>query len=105
MLTNRPLSGQSARAAMVPAKRIRKLNTTINVQLVDGQEVFGRYEDRIASQPPSPDLAPPARPVRLMHSRDAADTKEEWSAPRLLSSSWRGGPLLGRSGSVTAVVR
>jgi hypothetical protein len=33
---NHPLSVQGARTAVLPLKRVRKLTTTINVQMVDG---------------------------------------------------------------------
>jgi len=55
---NRPLSAQAARAAVGPAKRIQKLSTTINVQIVDGQEVFGRHADSMPSQPLLAGFAP-----------------------------------------------
>jgi hypothetical protein len=30
---------------MLPAERVQKLSTSMNVELMDGQEVFGRYAD------------------------------------------------------------
>ena len=33
----------------MPATRIQKDGTTINVQIVDGQEVFGQHMDRIVN--------------------------------------------------------
>jgi hypothetical protein len=41
-----PLFRQGAMAAMVPVKRIRKLSTTINVEFVVRQKIFGRHEQR-----------------------------------------------------------
>jgi hypothetical protein len=38
---------------MLPAERVQKLSTSMNVELIDGQEVFGRYADGVASQPHS----------------------------------------------------
>jgi hypothetical protein len=34
---------------MLAATRIRKVGTTINVQIVEGQEVFRQYADRIVN--------------------------------------------------------
>jgi hypothetical protein len=36
---------------MLPALRVRKLNTEMSVELVAGQEVFGRHADGVTSQP------------------------------------------------------
>ena len=45
----RPLNRQDARAARLPGTRIRKAGTTINVQMVDSQEVFRQHADRIVN--------------------------------------------------------
>jgi hypothetical protein len=54
-LTNsiRPLSGHHTSVVILPVERVRKLSASMNVELVDGQEVFGRHADEITSQPPS----------------------------------------------------
>jgi hypothetical protein len=36
---------------MLPAERAQKLSPSMNVELVAGQEVFGRYADGVTSQP------------------------------------------------------
>jgi hypothetical protein len=41
-LEKRPLLVHETRGAMVTAKRVQKLSTSMNVELVGGQEVFGR---------------------------------------------------------------
>ena len=52
-LTNsiRPFSVHQMRRAMLPAERAQKLSPSMNVELVAGQEVFGRYADGVTSQP------------------------------------------------------
>jgi hypothetical protein len=54
-LTNsiRPLSTHETRGAIFPPCHAQKLSPQINVELVDGEEVFGRHADRITSQPHS----------------------------------------------------
>jgi hypothetical protein len=49
----RPLSAHETRGAILPAEPAQKLSPEINVELVDGQEVFGRQADGITSQPHS----------------------------------------------------
>jgi hypothetical protein len=37
---------------MLLVKRVQKLGAQMNVELMVGEEVFGRHEDRLALQPP-----------------------------------------------------
>ena len=48
--TSRPFSVHDTRGTILPALRVRKLNTEMNVGLVAGQEVFGRHAYGITSQ-------------------------------------------------------
>jgi hypothetical protein len=50
--TKRPLSVHAPRGAIYPAWPAQKLSPSINVKLVVREEVFGRYADRMVSQPP-----------------------------------------------------
>jgi len=45
----RPLCGHNTRGAVLPAERVRKLSPSMNVELVDGQEVFGRHANGLTS--------------------------------------------------------
>src|SRR5947207_3343164 len=47
-----PVFAHDLGRAMLLAYRARQLSTTINAQIVDGQEVFGRHAERTVSQPP-----------------------------------------------------
>jgi hypothetical protein len=42
---NRPLSAHETRGAILPVCHAQKLSPAINVELVDGREVFGRHAD------------------------------------------------------------
>jgi hypothetical protein len=46
----RPLLVHETRGAMVTAKRVQKLSTSMNVELVGGQEVFRQHADGMAPQ-------------------------------------------------------
>jgi hypothetical protein len=50
-LTNsiRPFCAHETRGAIVPGQRAQKLSTEMNVELVVGQEVFGRHADRMVA--------------------------------------------------------
>jgi DNA-binding transcriptional ArsR family regulator len=45
----RPFAAHETRGAILPALRAQKLSTEMNVELVVGQEVFGRHADRMVA--------------------------------------------------------
>ena len=45
----RPLSVHNTRGAILPAERVRKLSPSMNVELMDGQEVFEQHANGLTS--------------------------------------------------------
>jgi hypothetical protein len=68
---------------MLPATRIRKAGTTINVQIVDVQEVFGQHMDRQDSQPVDGMSLKETFPLRVPPASLYISAERKFPAPQI----------------------